>query len=159
MKAMIFMDGKEIDIKDLPEEVIIDLAKKDPKIASIVSLMKLKAVMEALKQDNDAPKKEAEPVKDEAKQEEEPETICFGCAILALKQGYRIGRKGWNGKGMYLYLVPENEYPSVTDVAKEEFGDKVPYGAYIAMKTAQGNVVPWTASQTDILSDDWLIVE
>ena len=46
-----------------------------------------------------------------------------------------------------------------TDVAKEAFGgEKVPYGAYIAMKTAQGNVVPWLASQTDMLADDWYIV-
>jgi len=59
---------------------------------------------------------------------------------------------------MFLYHVPANEYPAVTDIAKDEFGDKVPYGAYIAMKTAQNNVVPWLASQTDMLADDWEIV-
>ncbi|MES5883182.1 MW1434 family type I TA system toxin [Bacillus cereus group sp. MG21] len=71
----------------------------------------------------------------------------------------RIARKGWNGKGMYLYHVPANEYPPTTPMAKKEFGGKnVPYGAYIAMKTAQGNVVPWLASQTDLLADDWVIL-
>ena len=34
---------------------------------------------------------------------------------------------------------------------------KVAYGGYIAMKTAQGNVVPWLASQTDVLAEDWCV--
>ena len=84
----------------------------------------------------------------------------FGLALEAAKKGYRIARRGWNGKGMFLYYVPAAAYPPATDVAKEAFGgENVPYGAYIAMKTAQGNVVPWLASQTDMLADDWYIVE
>lgn len=84
----------------------------------------------------------------------------FGLAIEAAKQGKKIARAGWNGKGMFLYYVPAAAYPPATDVAKEAFGGQnVPYGAYIAMKTAQGNVVPWLASQTDMLADDWYIVE
>ena len=153
MKAIVFQNGEPIDIADLPEEFIVDLAKKDPKIATLVSVLKLKGVMERLDAERNSSSKETEKVSEEA------DTECFACAIKALKEGYRIARKGWNGKGMYLYLVPANEYPSVTDVAKEEFGEKVPYGAYIAMKTADGIVVPWTASQTDILSEDWVFVE
>ena len=84
----------------------------------------------------------------------------FGLAIEAAKMGKKIARAGWNGKGMFLYYVPAAAYPPATDVAKEAFdGQNVPYGAYIAMKTAQGNVVPWLASQTDMLADDWYIVE
>lgn len=83
----------------------------------------------------------------------------FGGAISALKSGRKVARSGWNGKGMFLYYVPENSYPAVTDAAKETFGDLVPYGAYIAMKTAQNNVVPWLASQTDVLAEDWAIVK
>jgi hypothetical protein len=92
----------------------------------------------------------------------------FGKAIEALKAGRMVARSGWNGKGMYLYLVPANSYPAQTDVAKEYWKDRqppqgensvspimVPYGAYIAMKTAQENVVPWLASQTDVLAEDW----
>lgn len=79
----------------------------------------------------------------------------FGLALEALKQGQAVERKGWNGRGMFLYLVPEAEYPAQTDIARGAFGPTVPYGAYIAMKTAQGNVVPWLASQTDVLADDW----
>jgi hypothetical protein len=81
----------------------------------------------------------------------------FGNAIAELKAGQKLGRQGWNGKGMYIYYVPQNSYPPVTDIAKAEFGDTVPYRPYIAMKTAQGDVVPWVASQSDILAEDWEI--
>lgn len=88
------------------------------------------------------------------------EFMDFGLALEAVKQGKRIARKGWNGKGMFLYYVPAAAYPPSTDVAKAAFGgENVPYGAYIAMKTAQGNVVPWLASQTDMLAVDWYIVD
>lgn len=84
----------------------------------------------------------------------------FSAALNALKKGEKIAREGWNGKGMFLYYVSEDKYPvkmaAVKDIADEN--GKVSYGAYIAMKTAQGNVVPWVASQTDLLSDDWKIV-
>jgi hypothetical protein len=84
----------------------------------------------------------------------------FGEAIRAIKQGFKIARTGWNGKGMFLYYVPENTYPAITEIAKKEFPNgQVPYGAYIAMKTAQNNVVPWLASQTDVLAEDWIIIE
>lgn len=88
--------------------------------------------------------------------------MTFGHAVEMLKQGSAVARAGWNGKGMFLYLVPapEKGYPAQTGVAKEYFGDGalVPYAAYIAMKTATGEVVPWLASQTDVLADDWSVV-
>ena len=64
---------------------------------------------------------------------------------------------------MFLYYVPESRYAPSTGpgkwIARDGAGagddGKVPYGAYIAMKTAQGYVVPWLASQTDMISDDW----
>lgn len=82
----------------------------------------------------------------------------FSIILDKLKEGKKVARAGWNGKGMYLYHVPAQSYPAVTEVAKKEFGDMVPYGAYIAMKTAQGNVVPWLASQTDLLAEDWAVI-
>lgn len=95
--------------------------------------------------------------------------MSFGHAIVALEAGHKVSREGWNGKGMFLYYVSANSYPAQTDVAKAYWADKatsftennipkVPYGAYIAMKTAQENVVPWLASQTDVLAKDWGIV-
>lgn len=63
-------------------------------------------------------------------------------------------------KRMFLYFVPAGNYSPCTEVAKQLVNEDglVPYAPYIAMKTAQGYVVPWLASQTDILSDDWEIV-
>lgn len=85
----------------------------------------------------------------------------FGDALDALKDGKKVARSGWNGKGMFLYYVPEGQYPARTEIAKKEWGEYalVPYQAYIAMKTVQGTVVPWLASQTDVLAEDWEIQE
>jgi hypothetical protein len=70
----------------------------------------------------------------------------FGDAIVALKQGKRVSRTGWNGKGMWLELqVPDA-------------GSKMTL-PYIYMKTAQDDLVPWLASQTDVLAEDWGIAE
>lgn len=85
--------------------------------------------------------------------------MTLGQAIEAMIAGQRVARAGWNGEGMWLYHVPASSYLAATDAARASFGDFVPYGAYIAMRTAQGNVVPWLASQTDMLADDWQIIE
>lgn len=80
----------------------------------------------------------------------------FGEALRKLRDGRAVARSGWNGKGMFIYLVGPGDYAPATDVARAAFGGGlVPYGPYIAMKTAQGNVVPWLASQTDVLAEDW----
>lgn len=81
----------------------------------------------------------------------------FGMAIELLKKGKAVSRTGWNGKNMFLYHVPANRYPATTEIGREIAAEDgcVDYGGYIAMKTAQGNVVPWLASQTDVLAEDW----
>ena len=82
--------------------------------------------------------------------------ISFGQAIELCKKGSKIARTGWNGSGMFVYYVEANSYPAQSECIKGVFpDDMVPYGAYLAMKTAQGNVVPWFASQTDVLAEDW----
>ena len=85
----------------------------------------------------------------------------FGQAIEALKNGKKVARVGWNGKGMFLYQVPVGAYAPCTEIAESLVNENglVEYGAYIAMKTAQGNVVPWLASKTDMLAEDWDVVE
>ena len=88
--------------------------------------------------------------------------MTFGLAIEALKKGAKVARAGWNGKGMFLYYVPAAAYPAQRNTLSTMVGvfpnDMVPYCAYIAMKTAQDNVVPWLASQSDVLASDWAIV-
>lgn len=89
--------------------------------------------------------------------------LTFGQAIEAMKDGKKVCRQGWNGKGMFLYYVPANKYPASRNTLNTLDGlfedNMVPYGAYIAMKTAQDNVIPWLASQTDILAEDWVLLD
>jgi hypothetical protein len=66
----------------------------------------------------------------------------FGTALNFLKDGHRVTRTGWNGKKMWLALHRPNQLELMT----------LPY---IFMRTAQGDLVPWLASQTDLLADDW----
>lgn len=75
--------------------------------------------------------------------------IDFGAALAALRNGERVYRSGWNGKGMYIYLV--SEWLSRGD------GNRV-HLPFIAMKTADDKYVPWLASQTDLLANDWEVV-
>ena len=90
-------------------------------------------------------------------------TFDFGTAVEALKQGARVAREGWNGKGMFLYYVPENKYPASRNEHGTMVGvfedDMVPYREYIALKTIDNQVVPWAPSISDALAEDWQIVE
>lgn len=85
----------------------------------------------------------------------------FGDAIRAMKSGKRVAREGWNGKGMFLFLVSGSTFTVNREPLLSIMGDgtQVQYHAHIDMKTAQGYVVPWLASQADMLSDDWIEVE
>lgn len=89
--------------------------------------------------------------------------VPFSMALESLQVGRRITRQGWNGKGMYLYLVGEGRYPPSTvagrKIAEHHKDGLVPYRPYIAMFTVDQDVVPWVASQSDLLMDDWLILD
>ena len=89
------------------------------------------------------------------------EKLSFGQALEKLKEGKKLSRKGWNGKGMFIYYVPQGNYPPTTNPEQEIINEDglVPYQEYIAFKTRESTVVPWVASQTDILSNDWVVVE
>lgn len=86
--------------------------------------------------------------------------LSFGLALEALHKGYRIAREGWNGKSMFLFLVPGSTFkvnrPPLLGIYPE--GTVINYHAHIDMKTATGEIVPWLASQTDVLAEDWSIV-
>jgi hypothetical protein len=66
----------------------------------------------------------------------------FGDALRKLKEGMIVTRLGWNGKGMHLRLQVPDKHSKMT----------LPY---IYMRTVQGDLVPWLASQTDMLAMDW----
>ena len=82
----------------------------------------------------------------------------FAKAILFLREWEAVCRKNWNGKDMFIYLVWANSYPAQSESAKNMIWDTIPYQEYIAFKTVDWTVVPWVASQTDILANDWEIL-
>ena len=115
------------------------------------------------------------------------QNLTFGEALEAVKQGKLIAREGWNGKGMFVFQRPEdslstdfiiNKVKSLPQSLKdyyvaqfahntnEEKEGKSPndvavkFTAYLCMKAADGSIVNgWLASQTDILSSDWCILD
>ena len=70
----------------------------------------------------------------------------FGFALEALKKGWKLRRTGWNGSGMWIAIHEPSPHSKMT----------LPY---IYMSTVQGGLVPWVASQTDILAEDWEVVK
>ena len=84
----------------------------------------------------------------------------FPDAIRAVKAGHKVAREGWNGTGMFIFLVQGStckvNRPPLNTFYPE--GTEVEYHGHIDMKTAQGYIVPWVASQADMLSDDWNFV-
>ena len=81
--------------------------------------------------------------------------MTFGEALDALKAGKRVARAGWNGKGMWLYLA---DYGMFKRHGEDGQAAEGPSDAFIVMSTAQHTEVPWLASQTDMLADDWGVV-
>lgn len=84
----------------------------------------------------------------------------FGTALELLWLGHRVCRDGWNGKGMWLVLVPGSTITvsagrPLGDAAPELVGQSVEYRPHIDMMTVDGEIVPWVASQSDLLADDW----
>lgn len=83
----------------------------------------------------------------------------FGWALALLKRGQRVARTGWNGKGMFLFLVSGSHFQvnraPLLGIYPE--GTGIDYRPHIDMKTAQGDVVPWVASQSDLIEEDWQI--
>ena len=99
------------------------------------------------------------------------DAMTFGLAIEALKKGKRVARAGWNGKGMWIVLMTGMSLPAystqgtekkVNDRTAKWIGEDTPLETlpYIAMWTADKKWLPgWLASQTDMLAEDWQIVE
>lgn len=95
--------------------------------------------------------------------------LTFGHAIEALKLGKRVERSGWNGKGMFLFLLPASDGiptkvihdPALKAVIEAEVGgDTFDALGSIRMFTADKKVLTgWLASQTDILSEDWVVID
>ena len=86
--------------------------------------------------------------------------MSFGLAIKAAKRGKKIARAGWNGKGMFLFMVDVSDFWTPADLfcVADLQGDLTQ--PCMAMKTADDRFcIGWLASQADMLADDWYIVE
>lgn len=103
-------------------------------------------------------KKYSPELEDDFEEENEPSvSMDFSNTILQLKIGKRMQRSGWNGKGMYIQLVSSNDWIFYRSMLiKEEPINLLPW---IGMKTADSGFVPWLASQTDILAEDWQVLD
>ncbi len=78
----------------------------------------------------------------------------------AMKSGKKVSRSGCNGKGMFLFLVNGSKFKvsrAPLNTIYEE-GTEVEYCPHIDMKTADNKIVPWLASQADVLAEDWGLV-
>jgi hypothetical protein len=97
-----------------------------------------------------------------------PDGHTFGYAIEALKRGHRVSREGWNGKGMFLFLLPAQDGiptkvihdPALRSVIEDQTGgDTFDALGSIRMFTADKKILTgWLASQSDILAEDWTVL-
>jgi Protein of unknown function (DUF2829) len=90
----------------------------------------------------------------------------IGGAHTALLAGKRIAAQGWNGQGMYLFLIksagfdgPTEGFPTYTVSGVGAGAEVQGLQPWIGMKTADGRLVPWLASQSDLLREDYYIVQ
>lgn len=95
--------------------------------------------------------------------DQKPTNTSFSDALTALKAGARVHRKGWNGKGMWLALANTETLNAgylrqfgVLDLREQDAHLKVL--PFIVLRTADDGLVPWLASQTDLLAEDWEVL-
>ena len=87
--------------------------------------------------------------------------LTFGLAIEALKKGHKVSRAGWNGKGMFLFLVPGSVFqvnrPPLLGIYPE--GTEINYRPHIDIKNVDGSISTWVPSIGDVMAEDWAIIE
>jgi hypothetical protein len=82
----------------------------------------------------------------------------FGEALEKAKNGSKITRSGWSGGGMFIFFNPSSDITVSAGrplAASFPIGTKIHCREYLMMKTANDEIVPWVASQSDLLCDDW----
>lgn len=86
--------------------------------------------------------------------------VDFSLALQYLKMGKKVARAGWNGKGMFVFLVPGSTFkvnrPPLLGIYPE--GTEINYLPHVDMKTADDKIVPWLVSQADLLASDWVVL-
>lgn len=81
----------------------------------------------------------------------------FSDALNEIKAGKKLQRSGWDGEGMFIFLVNGSEFevtrPPLLGILPP--GTVARYQSHIDIRTADGSIVPWLCSQSDMLADDW----
>jgi hypothetical protein len=104
--------------------------------------------------------------------------MTFGLAVEALKKGHKIARKGWNGKGLFVFMqVPSTiaidivpKMQSLPKSVKDEFENRfqsvrdtkfatINYSNQMALVNPDNSINGWAPSASDTLAEDWIIVE
>jgi hypothetical protein len=82
----------------------------------------------------------------------------FSQALEHVKAGGRAARAGWNWNDMFVFLVPGSRFMVNREPLLSILGEgaEVDYHGHIDMRTTNGQIVPWLASQTDLLAEDWI---
>ncbi len=85
----------------------------------------------------------------------------FADALDFIKNGRQVRRLGWNSTDQFIFLVPGSTFvvnrPPLSIMYPE--GTEIEYQPHIDMKTVQGTIVPWIASQSDLLANDWVTAD
>lgn len=85
----------------------------------------------------------------------------FGQALENIKDGKRVAREGWNGRGMFVFLVPGSVFkvnrPPLLGIYPE--GAEINYRPHIDIKNVDGSIATWVPSITDLMADDWVLAE
>jgi hypothetical protein len=89
------------------------------------------------------------------------DTLTFSEALEKLKAGKLLTRRSWNGKGQFIYLVDGSTFtvnrPPLQGIYPD--GTEINYRPHVDIRTVDGSCVPWIASQSDLLADDWEVTE
>lgn len=90
----------------------------------------------------------------------ENQKLTFGDALHFLKLGKKVARAGWNGAGMFVYLVQGSKFvvnrAPLLGIYPE--GAEITYRPHMDLKTADGSVATWAPSGSDALAEDWMVI-
>lgn len=87
------------------------------------------------------------------------EPFNFGVALAQLRAGNRVTRTGWNGKGMFVFLVGGSEFTVSREPLASHYplGTPITYRPHLDMRYADGSIGVWSASNSDLLATDWVL--
>mgnify|MGYP000644375445 CR=1 FL=1 len=87
--------------------------------------------------------------------------LTFSLALEALKRGDKVARSGWNGKGQWLILVGAGSYDVAVSILNihNDINNTLTVRPWIGIKTVDDQFMPWLASQSDMLAEDWVVIE